>query len=57
MSDNRLMTYDAPCRSDCCQADVYCDIDICSDCKDHCVIICVDDDTGLDYIYNEGETK
>lgn len=53
MNVDKVMCYDEPCCSECCQAPVYCDIDICSDCKDHCMIICIDDDTGEEYIYNQ----
>ena len=55
MSDYRVMYYDDPCHSNCCQAPVLLDVDICSDCKEHCLIICKDDDTGEDFIYNEEE--
>lgn len=57
MSDYKVLFYDDPCHSDCCQAPVLLDVDICSDCKEHCLIICKDDDTGEDFIYNDGDEK
>jgi len=52
-ADERLFTYDSPCVSECCGVEVYCDIDICTSCKEHCAVICIDDDTGEEYILNE----
>ena len=53
--DERLFTYDAPCVSNCCGDEVYCETDICSCCKEVCLVVCIDDDTGEEYIHNEGE--
>jgi len=52
-TDERLFTYDSPCISDCCGVEVYCDIDICTSCKEHCKVLCIDDDTGYEYILND----
>lgn len=54
-TDERLFTYDLPCVSNCCGVEVYCDTDICSDCKEHCLVVCIDDDTGEEFIYNDGD--
>ena len=47
-TDERLYTYDMPYVSDCCGVEVYCDIDICSDCKEHCTVVNYEEDNEYD---------
>ena len=55
-ADDVLHTYDMPYVSDCCGVEVYCDIDICSSCKDHCTVVNYEEqdndyDTNLKFQY------
>jgi hypothetical protein len=38
-ADKHLYTYDMPYVSSCCGVEVYCDIDVCSSCKDPCLVV------------------
>lgn len=42
MNDERLMVYEDK-MSDCCNADVYENINICTSCKDSCSVIDIDE--------------
>jgi hypothetical protein len=54
-ADKRLYTYDAPYVSNCCGMEVYCDTDICSDCKEHCLVVSYEEpennDTNVKFKY------
>lgn len=54
-ADYLVMYYDAPCVSNCCGMEVYIDTDICSDCKEHCLVVNYEDpeenDTNLKFKY------
>ena len=41
-------TYDMPYVSNCCGMEVYCDTDICSECKEPCVVVSYEEDNDND---------
>ena len=54
-ADEHQYTYDAPYVSNCCGMEVYCDTDICSDCKEHCLLVSYEEpeenDTNVKFKY------
>ena len=56
-ADLHQYTYDMPYVSNCCGVEVYCDTDICSDCKEHCIVVSYeednDNDTDLKFKYQQ----
>ena len=56
-ADLHQYTYDMPYVSNCCGMEVYCDTDICSECKEHCIVVSYeednDNDTDLKFKYQQ----
>jgi hypothetical protein len=47
-ADLHQYTYDMPYVSNCCGMEVYCDTEICSECKEPCVVVSYEEDNDND---------